>query len=283
MTQFSKPETFDIGAGEATLANVVSSVVFLPSFVLTTKMYNSMSLRKVLLVCSLCEFVGAWLRMVAVFNRQFWWIVIGQAFIGLSSPMTTCAVSIVANLWFGDQERGRATALMLVSNPLGILVSFSIQAVYSDKINREVTALVNPTPTEEGNIFVRNIYEMLFWETIGTSIGCIYFWIVFRTSKPPTPPSLVAMRRQTSITQGMWNDVKTISKNKNYIIIFCFFSLVYATYAAYGMILDYLFHPLGYNNSYVAYTAMTAVFFGAITAIITGRVLDKTSKYHRTN
>ena len=64
--------------------------------------------------------------MVTMFNDQFWWVIIGQTIIGISSPFTTGAISIIANLWFGDLERGRATSLMTASNPIGIFVSFGI-------------------------------------------------------------------------------------------------------------------------------------------------------------
>lgn len=32
------------------------------------------------------------------------------------------------------------------------------------------------------------------------SLGFVYFLVFFRTSAPPTPPSVVAMRNHTSIT-----------------------------------------------------------------------------------
>lgn len=54
--------------------------------------------------------------------------------IGISSPITTGGVSIVANNWFADTERAKATAFMMASNPMGIFVSFLIQALYGHKI-----------------------------------------------------------------------------------------------------------------------------------------------------
>jgi MFS family permease len=67
-------------------------------------------------------------------NNQFWWIVIGQVIIQCGSPMTTGAISIIANLWFGDKERGRATSFMALSSPFGSFCSFLMQAFYSYRI-----------------------------------------------------------------------------------------------------------------------------------------------------
>jgi predicted MFS family arabinose efflux permease len=131
---------YELPGAEVNLANSSSALFFLPSFLVATQMYNKMSLRKVLLICSIMIVAGAWMRMLVVFNNQFWWVIAGQTIIGMSSPITTGAVSIIANFWFADNERGRATALMLVSNPLGILTSFLIQAVYGISIAEQSKA-----------------------------------------------------------------------------------------------------------------------------------------------
>lgn len=128
------------------LCNSSSALLFLPSFIFATKLYTITTLRKALLICSLLIFFGAWIRVVAIWDGNFWWVVAGQTIFGISSPITICGVSILANYWFGDHERGRATALMLVSNPLGFLVSFSIQMYYSVQIEKEANVYPLNTP-----------------------------------------------------------------------------------------------------------------------------------------
>lgn len=173
-----------------------------------------------------------------------WWLIGGQTLIGLSSPLTTGGVSIIANYWFADNERARATSLMLVSNPLGIFVSFLIQAVYSSQIKKEIDKSVPATTaTKEG------VQRMLLFETILTSIGVLYFWFVFRTSRPPSPPSLAATRRKQSITQGMWKDTKILIANRNFVLVLVVFSLVYSIYAGIGFVINPLLVPLGYSTT----------------------------------
>ena len=109
-----------------TLANTSSALLFLPMFVIATQMFNTMSSRKALLICTIMIFIGAWLRPLAWINSHFFWIVIGQTIIGLSSPITTGAVSIIANNWFPDSERALATSIMSLSNPIGSFTSFVI-------------------------------------------------------------------------------------------------------------------------------------------------------------
>ncbi len=84
------------------------------------------TLRRVLLICSIMIVIGAWMRLLSAPFNDMWWLVAGQALIGVSSPITTCGVSVIANYWFADNERGRATSLMMISNPLGIFTSLLI-------------------------------------------------------------------------------------------------------------------------------------------------------------
>lgn len=208
-----------------TLANTSSALLFLPMFVIATQMFNSMSSRKAILICTIMLFIGAWLRPLAWINSHFFWIVIGQTIIGLSSPITTGAVSIIANNWFADTERAKATSLMLASNPLGIFTTLLIQTIYGIIIDEKQKA--DPLKTYD-SILKDKIFQMIVMESILTTLGCIYFWVVFRTSKPPTPPSLAATRRMQSITQGMCNDFKILMKNRNFVLLTIIFALLYA-------------------------------------------------------
>ena len=47
-------------------------------------------------------------------------------------------MSIIANYWFADNERARATSLMMISNPLGLFMSFFIQFIYSEIMQHKV-------------------------------------------------------------------------------------------------------------------------------------------------
>lgn len=157
-------------------------------------------MRSVLIVAVVLLFVGAWIRLVAMVNNQFWWIVVGQIIISFGAPMTTGAISIIANLWFGDNERGRATSIMALSSPFGMFCSFLIQAFYSYRIAKQYPVQHTtppPIPTPEEDAVVRaNIYNLLFVNNCMITVAVVYFFIVFKQSRPPTPPSPAATRRK---------------------------------------------------------------------------------------
>ena len=86
------------------LSNSSSALLFMPSFIVATQLYNTMTLRKVLLICSILIFIGSWMRLLSKPLDSIWWLIAGQTIIGISSPLTTGGVSIIANYWFADNE-----------------------------------------------------------------------------------------------------------------------------------------------------------------------------------
>jgi hypothetical protein len=75
----------------------------------------------------------------------------------------------------------------------------------------------------------------------------IYFFIVFTSATPPTPPSAAALAPKHEITNGMWNDTKVLMCNKNYILILIIFTLIYTIYAGLGFIIAPLLTPYNYT------------------------------------
>jgi len=123
---------------------------------------------------------------------------------------------------------------------------------------------------------------MILFETIFTSFACIYFWVVFRTSRPPSVPSLAATRRKTSITKGLWNDFAILMKNKNFLLVLTSFTLNYSIYALIGFLINPLLTPLGYDTTMCALIPMLIVLIGTFSAMTTGIILERTNKYKLT-
>lgn len=59
----------------------------------------------------------------------------------------------------------------------------------------------------------------------------------------------------------------------------CIYALIYSTYICYGFVISPLFGSIGYEPTDSAISVMICVLVGAISAMTTGKILDKTSKY----
>ena len=78
-----------------------------------------------------------------------------------------------------------------------LVVSIStIQVLYSLSINDKIENNGGYSETAVVSYYYKEgVQHMLLIETIFTSFACLYFWVVFRTSRPPSAPSLAATRR----------------------------------------------------------------------------------------
>ena len=68
---------FSCSLFEINFASSCGSAIFVPAFFFTVWLYNTVSMRSVLIIAVVLLFVGAWIRLVAMVNNQFWWIVVG--------------------------------------------------------------------------------------------------------------------------------------------------------------------------------------------------------------
>ena len=57
---------------------------------------------------------------------QFWILEVGTAIFFLSNPIVLNSISLVSNMWFGEQERARATAIAGLMAPVGSLMGLSL-------------------------------------------------------------------------------------------------------------------------------------------------------------
>lgn len=265
----------NVTAGEATLATSIGLAVFMPAYLLSAYLYNNTSLWFVQFLAALVTLVGGWIRLVAIFdNNNFWWVVIGQGIVAVGSPLCVGGISIIANQWFGDEERAKATALMTISNPIGLFTGFAFAMGFSTYI----TDLGNQGHTTAEALEI-GIYWMIFVQTLMITVAFIYFMIVFR-SEPPSPPSTVACRNHDSITQGMVQDFKTMLTNKNFLWILLAYSLVFCIYSGMGIILSWLYAPFPWcTATRTSELAMAFVLVGAYFCFFWGKYLDRTNQY----
>lgn len=73
---------------------------------------------------------GAWIRLLAVPLGTFYPILIGAVISAPAQAFMQNPVAKMAMTWFGDKERGIATAFGSMASPLGCLISFLLPNVF---------------------------------------------------------------------------------------------------------------------------------------------------------
>lgn len=115
---------------EVNLAISAQQFLIIPGFILSAWMYTFMELKTIQMIAAVLTFLGGWLRMLTIISGDFWWVVVGCTIVGASAAFQMGGLNIIANDWFGDKERGLATALMTMSNPLGMLLGYTFQGIF---------------------------------------------------------------------------------------------------------------------------------------------------------
>lgn len=96
-----------------------------PMFFTSMKMFTVFSSAWTLRLGCIVLLTGCWFRQLSTYDgNKFWPIVAGSFVISLANPIFLCAQNLICNKWFGDKERGLATALSGLSIPLGSVVGF---------------------------------------------------------------------------------------------------------------------------------------------------------------
>ena len=75
--------------------------------------------------------MGYWIRALSFLGDpgQFWLLLLGT-FLAVASQTLVCnSISLIANTWFGEKERGQSTAISGLVIPVGSIVGFTITGV----------------------------------------------------------------------------------------------------------------------------------------------------------
>ena len=83
---------------------------------------ENFGVRKCVIVGSMIMITGSVLRFLAGFSSIWLWFV-GHCVCMSSQAFLKNPVTKLASNWFGDKERGTATAIGIVSTPLGIFIA----------------------------------------------------------------------------------------------------------------------------------------------------------------
>ena len=82
-------------------------------------MYDNFSTISVVRVAVLILLLGTVVRLGCVVTGDFWPVFVGQLIASCSTPFFINVQTIIANTWFGDNERALAGAVQMVAMPLG--------------------------------------------------------------------------------------------------------------------------------------------------------------------
>lgn len=98
-------------------------VLYFPMNYLSIYVIEKYGLKMCVIMGCIIMILGSAVRMTVFFNYSIWWWYYGHIITLSSSALLKTPVTKLASNWFGDKERGIATAIGIVSVPCGIFIS----------------------------------------------------------------------------------------------------------------------------------------------------------------
>lgn len=87
------------------MSSIVFSITYIPMTFVAIKLFKEIRISTVFRIATVIAVCGAWVRVLAEKNKNFYWILAGYTIISLAYPILLSAVTLLCNKWLGDSER----------------------------------------------------------------------------------------------------------------------------------------------------------------------------------
>ena len=88
--------------------------------------------------CAAIIILGSWIRYFSIsFADNFYYLLVGQTLPAIAQPFLINGVSKVATQWFGDDERGVATAIGSLADQFGNIMGFVLAPFFITEYDGE--------------------------------------------------------------------------------------------------------------------------------------------------
>ncbi|KAI8087980.1 major facilitator superfamily domain-containing protein [Gilbertella persicaria] len=222
--------------------------------------YDHWSLRTGIIIGSVLQTLGAWLRYASAFVNdpmsKIALAMIGQIVCAVGQPFILNACTPYAALWFSADGRGTATMVGGVTNAIGMAIASLI-----------LPALVpNANSLGVGFLAIACI-------TTGCTIP-----VFFIPKKPKTPPSYSASSK-SKYTMSFSQSLRELFCNYNYLIIMFAFGVLCGLFSSFTSLLTQIVTPYGISVDEAGYLGAAFIVAGLVGAVITGIFIDKTGRH----
>lgn len=247
----------------------LAPLVYIPFSFIASYMFNNMRRDKVLKIAALMQIAGALTRMGSSLTQTFSPIFVGALILASTAPFGFNSISMLAEVWFSDNQRATATSMMGSADIIGALLTFGIQGVVS--YNGYFQSGLSPEEIR------RQTNALMFYEGILT-IFIAFSLIVVMKEKPEHPPSRLAAEAKAE-DLSIWKDVNTLLKNKNFVCLMLVYSIMYSVINAMMDAISPIFHPFYDKEDFISTIAIVQIITSMVTELLAGPWLDKSKRY----
>ena len=211
---------------------VLPGLIFAPVNFAAAWFFANWKINKILICAALLQLVGGWFRALSFIREpqrgSFSIIILGTFIFFLASPFILNSISIIANMWFAEKERARAMAIAGLMAPLGSLLGLGLTGYIIIGINDDPVECMN------------RLKKIVYYQNIIFTVTVVSLLILMR-EKPNEPPSKTALTFRVLSQSGVKEDIQTLCRNSNFLLIALTFVIMWGNYISLGSILTPLF------------------------------------------
>lgn len=175
---------------------------------------------------------------------------VGQGTAAMAYPFIMFLPTKVAGTWFDSRQRGLATTIGVMSNPIGVLLANQI----SPKL------VLKPEDVIFLNILV----------AIPSVLAAILAVVGVNRSEPKTPPTLSAATPQMEFGEG----IKSCFTTPQYIILLVVMGGGIGMFNCLYTVMQQLLCPSGYGNDFAGWCSTLMIIGGVIGATASGQCFE---------
>jgi hypothetical protein len=237
---------YNISVGTVDLLLAWGPIFFIPCLPLTYLLLNRRNgLRYCVMVLAIIDLIATIIRIIPSIimssanphysSISLPFLHVGQILNAICGPLAMVPVSQLSSLWFGTNERTRATTIAIMSYNLGSTLGFVMApfVVYSPRL-------------------VPN----LLYIHAGLALAACIFTLAYFPGQPPTPPSPAAeLLISRSITKENVESWRSYTKSleqcfttRSFILLVCAGGLVGGTFGAWTSLFDTILYSEGYSE-----------------------------------
>ncbi|CAO3619115.1 unnamed protein product [Cunninghamella blakesleeana] len=239
------------------LFNIQAVVYIIVSFV-TSWLFETLGVKKSLIIGGSLLTVGCWVRWIAVRMQphSFALLMIGQVIAAISSPISLNIMTKFATVWFTENKRATA-GMFVASNYGGIIAMFLMPAVATGADRIEFTVILVAV--------------------IATAATVPQF---FLPALPPTPATPAEMNQEDSVEKvSLLKSTLSLMKNVHFWVLCGIHGINIGLSICWGGLFAQAVAPYGYSNSQAGNIVAIGIVAGTLGCCIAGPVLDATKKH----
>lgn len=223
------------------------AIIFIPSLPLAYFLLNKRNgLRRTVIIIAIAGLVAALLRAIPSFatspsNPRFTTIAlpflhVGQILNAACGPLTMVPVSQLSCMWFGSDERTRATTLAITTHSFGATIGF----------------LISPSI-----VYAPEFVPRLLYIHLGLAVAACVLTLAYFPAQPPTAPSAAAelLLNHPTNEESVWTSLRTFVKNlrecfttPSLILLVLMGSLVAGTFSAWTSLFANILGPENFTE-----------------------------------